>query len=404
MPPSPASFLMSHLGAALNLVVCLVIIGFNLAFIGALSKACEDAAGQKRWPVIPWLFRRWTWAWVFWLLIYVLKLVACWHHWDAEAVRGVLFVLSDLNSVCLITMTVALSRGASVDVHYYRAVTLLLLFAIVVWDGFLWVCGLALSEGAAPGMFLQVWSAALSVTSPLILGRLFVQRYATQSIWWIGLCYGLMQVFGYGAVLLPDDRAATIETPQQVTFAPDSRGFVRAEEIKPGQYRYVLRRTDGQREITDKIARQLLDAFEGHLDALVWTRAYLRLRVDDILFAILALLKLILGAQMLATVRVAPADLEVVVRTCERPAGPPLVRRWKAFYWPLIALSLILATVLVGLYGISIVVMLTGVAAPLSAALALTRKGRSLVSRFVNDQRAFWRLPPGEHDPDDDEP
>ncbi len=393
MPPSPSGFLMSHVGPFLNLFVCVVIVGFNVAFGGPLRKACAERGNQQRWALLPWLLQWWTWAWVFWLLIYIVRLAASWNRWDHETVLGALFVLSDLNSVCLIMMTVALSRGESVSLHYYRAVALLLLLAIAVWDLLLWLCGLALTEGDTPGLFLQVWSAALSVTAPLVMGRLFVQRYATQSIWWIGLFYGLTQVFAYGALLLPDGRVATVTTAQPVTFMPDSRGFVRTEVTESGRYQHQLLRSDGRREMNGTIARQLMDAFHGKLDPITGMRIYLQLCFDEILFALLALLKLIYGAQMLATLRIAPANMEQLLRSCDRPTGASLVEKWKAFYWPLIVLSLLVAFFVVALYGMGVLVMLASIAAPLSAVLTLTKKGRSLVSRFVREQAGSIFVP-----------
>jgi hypothetical protein len=317
---------------------------------------------------------------IAWLAIYGTKVVFAAFDLDASWENLVLLCLSDLNSVFLFVACVILIRGDAVDIYYYRAVFFQVLLAIAVVDlGFI-ACGWQITHGERPELFLQFWSSGLAILIPVVFGRAVSHRYHTSSLLFICTFYGALQPLAYGSVFMPPNRPAVILTSQRVTMDAALSKFV--EEVPRGDadFEYRIRQNADGGVLTRKKLDQLLSQFEDYTEGVTRLGVRLHLQFSELVFVLLALLKLAWGAQVLAIMRSRPANVERLTQFCDRPLPhADLVEDWKRYFYGVVVVLACMLVVVVATYGKPLVVVVTAVAGPLALILFAFRHGRPIV-------------------------
>lgn len=394
--------LTSHIGVFLNLAICSTVFLFSLVFRFLLSRSC----GKRSLRYVSWAFNCWTVSWVFWIVLYGYMLYDAMNPGTSPGTTHVIVeILSNLNSATLFLAYYALTRGEALKLPLFRNICLLLPLFVLAFDLSVFFLGSTLTNSIRPDIFLYPWSVSAAMFAPFVLGRAFRHRYGTFSVWVLGCTYAVLQPFAYGTALAYPPAHEGLTLKEELEFKdlegqyvveqidgtggsplyrytiygklgssyldvpakleldhllPD--GYVIETELSRSDgtepetfYRYRFTRESRRKRLTGRQILALSRALAEQLPLLTVLRVYLQLRLDDVVFYALVLLKLALGATVIATIQAEPTNSANVVSSYKIPKPwNNLVESWKWFYYPPL---FILAALLLGsfvAYGVDV--------------------------------------------------
>lgn len=377
-------FVIVHRGEFMNFGACCIVLTASWVFAILFHRACDRQARTRSenggWHILTWSFGVWMVAWMAWFVLYGVKLSGQWLNWDRHTIRMVVGMLSNQNSVWLLFSSYALACGHTWSRNRLTRAAVLVAVLILAFDVALTALGCVMTNGEHPNVFLLPWSAGLSILTPVVLGCAFVCRYKTTSVLFISVFYAALQPFAYGALYLPANRTIRITLASPVALEPRHKDFIDVVNRGDGQREYRIPRCVGPNDLTGVEARAVLRKLRTQSGFVKYARAWLQLRFEDLVFSLLALMKLLWASQVIATVRNCPTDVRCVLRCCERPVpGTSLVIQWKWFYWPLVFVAVVFLCCTLWFYGIDFVVVLVLVQSVLALTLIVGRGGRPLV-------------------------
>ncbi len=384
---------MQHFGDMANILACIVVWFMTLLFRVGLKVQCtsraHDAAAspdsdtQKDshgWYLISWAFNCWSVAWLLWILLYLVKIVFPQVVTLAPYTRLTMTVLSDLNSLCLLLAFYGLSRGRSASIEAAKAAGPIAVFVLLAIVGMYWITSGLVTDKNDFSLFLIPWSIGLAMFAPFALGRAFRLRYGTNTAWILGTVYALLQPFAYGIALSATPvGVATVIVKRGATVDPELAAHVKIESTTPKSEVWVISKYVGDTQLMPYEINALLSGLREHMPSYSRWIAKLQLQFDDLVFAILALMKLIWGGALIAYFRLQPVDVKRAVTYRQPPSGPTanMVPHWKAIHFVHFVIAGFLFLAIGRIYGLQLTSIIgTGFLA-VSWALFMARGGKS---------------------------
>jgi hypothetical protein len=285
----------------LNLLVCATIL-YGCWWFRTQWKASPEVKPHHAYLATAFVW--WTLSWASWFALYAVKLLLRLTEEAASPLwRVVLVLLTDVNSILMLTCAFAIASGdrwrqqASRLQLFLGAVIAVELLRILVFLGY------------EQDLSLAVYSIPLGTLAPVVLGYVFLLRYGTRYVLWAGLAYGLLQPIAYVASLPKEDAFITLsvttgarcnpELPPELLPPPTAPqpGVVRMHEKYPvGEE--IAHRLKVEADASDGELFSILRAFDclDNLEklALGW-RMVLLFRLEALVFAALAAGKVVLG-------------------------------------------------------------------------------------------------------------
>lgn len=158
------------------------------------------------------------------------------------------------------------------------------------------------------GQFHRYWSVGLSVIAPIMLGRACVKRFGTRSVWGLALAYAFVQPIAYGVRFFPGEHIAVAVCVEDAEYGQINRKDVLAvSDTQPPGLSPTAKCYDvtSPSQLPEEDADQLL----AHTCPPGKWLAWLRIKLSPVLFATLAVLKLVFCALFLQQIqRVSPAE------------------------------------------------------------------------------------------------
>jgi hypothetical protein len=344
---------LNDLTLAINIVVSLTVLVLSIFSAALLPRAMGTKANERaRASYVCWAYAFWCMAWGFLAALYLMRF----HYrdsWDHADRTTAILLCSDINSVLLCVAGYFIRRGETSAKHVET--TLGLAFGILVVVLFadyalLRLAGLLFGEQSRHAMWL-IWSAVLSVSALVYLGRALRVRYAAYSApSWL-FAYAWLQVVAFGEMSVPDDNVhrPVIVQISEGTYRELSRSakekFKQVEPVVAGSSAstYSIGYSDLKNELNERDFVKVMSDPD-----LAGTEASVRLVFDSVVFILLAAGKLIVGALVIQHLqfRVGKHATCVVSMTRAEPLPSYLPILHKVAYWGLTSIGLILLALL----------------------------------------------------------
>lgn len=330
-------------GVWCNVAVCLLIVLASIWYAVTIGKQIRKHSLGESHSFQLVALHLWICAWIAWCALFLFRLDSS-QGWIGSD-EASLF-LSDCNSLFFLACFFVLSRGHSVTSdHTGGQIALAMGAVLAVAAVFAFLLCLLAHFFLGPEyrcVYLNFWSVALSVMAPVMLGRAFVKRFGTRSLWGVAIVYALFQPIAYGTRFFPEaHKRLEVCLPDRVLVdIQEKQRLVLSTSATPGIAPDVRRYT-----VTEfaKLSEDDMHTIASNATGPGSFVAWLRLRGSSVLFSVLAILKLVFAALFLQQIqRVAPGTESTVKEFGEEKwlDMDPEGRKW--LFFSILACALLL--------------------------------------------------------------